>query len=107
MRWCRMLGYSSKEGTAASRCAHAGFQLLPAEHYRQFAEPMQETGIVRSHEEVLRRKDGSTVYVMVNAFAVRDAKNKVTQFRGLMLDITDLKTYQSRTAESAAFQGRS
>ncbi len=58
---------------------------------------------MRNHEEALRRKDGSTVYVMVNAFAVRDAKNKVTQFRGLMLDITDAEDLSGRTAAGARF----
>ena len=43
---------------------------------------------------------------MVNAFAVRDAKNKVTQFRGLMLDITDAKAYQAELQRERDFSGK-
>ncbi len=43
---------------------------------------------------------------MVNAFAVRDAKNNVTQFRGLMLDITDLKAYQAELQRERDFSGK-
>ena len=100
----RILGYASRDELLQVDVRTQVFS--SAEHYRQFAEPMQESGVVRSHEEVLRRKDGSTVYVMVNAFAVRDAKNKVTQFRGLMLDITDLKAYQTELQRERDFSGK-
>ena len=39
---------------------------------------MQEHGVVRNHEETLRRRDGSAVYVLINAFAVRDNQGRVT-----------------------------
>lgn len=99
-----MLGYESREDLLQVDVATQVFS--SPEHYRQFAAPMQDSDVVRSHEEVLRRKDGSTVYVMVNAFAVRDAKNKITQFRGLMLDITDLKAYQSELQKERDFSGK-
>jgi two-component system NtrC family sensor kinase len=100
----RMLGYASREELLQVDVRTQVF--ASAEHYLRFAEPMQDEGVVRSHEEALRRKDGSTVYVMVNAFAVRDAKSKVTQFRGLMLDITDLKTFQAELQKERDFSGK-
>ena len=66
----RILGYASRDELLQVDVRKQVFS--SPEHYRQFAEPMEATGVVRSHEEALRRKDGSTVYVMVNAFAVND-----------------------------------
>ena len=70
----RMLGYSSREEVLQVDVRTQVFS--SPEHYRQFAAPMQDSGVVRNHEEALRRKDGSSVHVMVNAFAVRDTKSK-------------------------------
>jgi len=52
---------------------------------------------------VLRRKDGSAIHVLINAFAVPDAHGQVLQYRGLMLDITGLKTYQSELQRARDF----
>ena len=62
--------------------------------------------MVRNHEETLRRRDGSAVHVLINAFAVRDAQGRVTQFRGLMLDISGLKTFQAELQRERDFSGK-
>ena len=67
---------------------------------------MQAHGVVRNHEEALHRKDGSTVHVLINAFAVRDTQQRVTQYRGLMLDISDLKAYQAELQRERDFSGK-
>ncbi len=64
---------------------------------------MQQHGVLRNHEEVLRRKDGGAIHVLINAFAVPDAHGQVLQYRGLMLDITGLKTYQSELQRERDF----
>ena len=100
----RMLGYASREELLQVDVRTGVFGSV--EHYRKFAEPMQTHGVVRNHEEALRRKDGSTVYVLINAFAVRDAQDRITQYRGLMLDISDLKTFQSELQRERDFSGK-
>jgi two-component system NtrC family sensor kinase len=67
---------------------------------------MQEHGVVRNHEEALRRRDGSIVHVLINAFAVRDSQGRITQYRGLMLDISGLKTFQSELQRERDFSGK-
>ena len=67
---------------------------------------MQADGVVRNHEVALRRKDGSAVHVMINAFAVRDTHGHITQYRGLMLDITDLKAFQVELQRERDFSGK-
>jgi len=59
--------------------------------------------VLRNHAEVLRRKDGGAIHVLINAFAVPDAHGQVLQYRGLMLDITGLKTYQSELQRARDF----
>jgi PAS domain S-box-containing protein len=54
----------------------------------------EQSGILRNHEEVLRRKDGSWIYTLQNILAVRDAAGRALQYRGLMLDITEQKSFE-------------
>ena len=100
----RMLGYGKRD------------QLLQADlrsqicfspdQYEQFTKHMVEHGVVRNHEQTLRRQDGSPVHVLVNAFAVRDAQDQIVQYRGVMLDISGLKTFQSQLQRERDFSGK-
>ena len=54
----------------------------------------------------LRRRMDPPVYVLINAFAVRDAQGRVTQFRGLMLDISGLKAFQAELQRERDFSGK-
>ena len=97
----RMLGYGSRE------------ELLQADIYRdlydspndrqRFQDAVESAGVLRNYEEVLRKKDGTKIYTLQNAFAVRDAQGKVVQYRGLMLDITELKNFQSELQRQRDF----
>ena len=100
----RMLGYRNRE------------QLLQAdvrtqvcfspEQYEELAGQMQQYGALRNHEQTLCRQDGSHVHVLINAFAVRDAQQNIVQFRGVMLDISGLKTFQSELQRERDFSGK-
>jgi PAS domain S-box-containing protein len=100
----RMLGYSSRE------------ELLLADlRTRLYSSPerrdeiiglIKKEGALRNHEEAFRRKDGSLVYVLINAFALRDPQGRVTQYRGLMLDISGLKAYQTELQRERDFSGK-
>lgn len=50
-----------------------------------------ETGEVRNSELRLRRKDGSTLEVMLNSSAVRDADGRILHSRSVWRDITERK----------------
>src|SRR5260370_14321657 len=67
---------------------------------------MGREGTMRNREEVLKRKDGSPVHVLINAFAVRDAQGRVVQYRGLMLDVSGLKAYQSELQRERVSSGK-
>jgi PAS domain S-box-containing protein len=100
----RMLGYGSREELLQTE-VRADVYFSPERHL-ELARQMQEHGVVRNHEETLRRRDGSVVYVLINAFAVHDSQGRVTQYRGLMLDISGLKNFQAELQRERDFSGK-
>ncbi|HEX4426366.1 MAG TPA: PAS domain S-box protein [Terriglobales bacterium] len=100
----RMLGYSSREELLT---ADLRTQLYFSEdRRREIVAEIEKHGVLRNHEEALRRKDGSVVHVLINSFAVRDPQGRITQYRGLMLDISGLKAYQTELQRERDFSGK-
>ena len=97
----RMLGYGSREELLQADIYQELYDTR--EERKRFQDAVEETGVLRNYEEVLRKKDGSKIYTLQNAFAVRDAQGNVTQYRGLMLDITELKNFQSELQRQRDF----
>ncbi|HEY6308395.1 MAG TPA: PAS domain S-box protein [Candidatus Angelobacter sp.] len=100
----RMLGYRHREDLLQADL-RTQVSLSP-EHYQEFAAQMELHGAVRNHEQTLCRQDGSAVHVLINAFAVRDAQQRMVQYRGVMLDISGLKTFQSELQRERDFSGK-
>jgi PAS domain S-box-containing protein len=100
----RMLGYRNREQLLQADVRTQVY--FSAEQYEELAGQMQEYGAVRNHEQTLCREDGSPVHVLINAFAVRDAQQRMVQFRGVMLDISGLKTFQSELQRERDFSGK-
>jgi PAS domain S-box-containing protein len=100
----RMLGYRNREHLLQ---ADVRSQVcFSTQQYEELAGQMQQYGAVRNHEQTLRRHDGSPVHVLINAFAVRDAQQRIVQYRGLMLDISGLRTFQSELQRERDFSGK-
>jgi len=89
----RMLAYASREELLQASIP-GELDLVPDQR-RRFGEAIEKTGALRNFEETLRRKDGSLVHTLQNAVAVRDPQGRVVQYRGVILDITELKSFQS------------
>src|SRR5438445_4322807 len=100
----RMLGHPSREELLHCDPREDVFPTA-GQHHEMFAE-VQREGALRNREEVLRRKDGGLLHVLINAFAVRDAQGSVAQYRGLMLDVSGLKAYQSELQRERDFSGK-
>jgi PAS domain S-box-containing protein len=88
----RMLGYDSDEELL--RVNLFDQLCLQPDRRRSCLEEVEKKGILRNHEEVVRRKDGTIVHTLQNLLAVRDAHGNIVQYRGLMLDITEQKMFQ-------------
>ena len=100
----RMLGYRNREQVLQ---VDVRTQVcFSAEQYEELAGQMLQYGAVRNHEQTLLRQDGSPVHVLINAFAVRDAQQAIVQFRGVMLDISGLKSFQSELQRERDFSGK-
>jgi len=97
----RMLGYGSREELLR---ADVGPHLYPAPEVRErFLQALEERGVLRNYEETLRRKDGTLLHTLQNITAVRDGRGGIAQIRGLMLDVTEQKTFQSQLQRERDF----
>jgi len=100
----RMLGHESRDELLHSDPRQVVFP-VPERHREMFAA-LERDGMLRNREEVLRQKNGTPVHVLINAFAVKDGQGKVLQYRGLMLDVSGLRTYQSELQRERDFSGK-
>jgi two-component system NtrC family sensor kinase len=97
----RMLGFDSREELLR---ADVGPYLYPAPGARdRFLKALAQHGILRNYEETLRRKDNTLLHTLQNISAVRDARGKIAQIRGLMLDVTDQKVFQAQLQRERDF----
>ncbi|HEX8991235.1 MAG TPA: PAS domain S-box protein [Anaerolineales bacterium] len=100
----RMLGYGSRDELVQADIARNVY-VDPA-HWESFVQAITEHGSVRDFEATLRRKDGTLVHTLQNAFAVRDLHGHTIQYRGLMLDITESKTFQAALQRERDFSSK-
>jgi PAS domain S-box-containing protein len=96
----RMLGFANREELLQANL----FQLcIRPESRRRLLEAVEETGSLRNYEEVLRRRDGVILHTMQNISSVRDAAGHIALLRGLMLDVTEQKTFQAQLQRERDF----
>src|SRR5437660_408754 len=97
----RMLGYASREELLRTDVSP---HLYPVPEAREkFMRTLSERGVLRNYEETLRRKDGTLLHTLQNITAVRDSHGHIAQVRGLMLDVTEQKTFQSQLQRERDF----
>jgi len=97
----RMLGYGSREELLQSDVSP---HLYPAPEAREkFLTALAEKGVLRNYEETLRRKDSTLLHTLQNITAVRDARGRIVQIRGLMLDVTEQKSFQAQLQRERDF----
>jgi PAS domain S-box-containing protein len=97
----RMLGYTSREELLQGDVSP---HLYPDPAARErFLRELSERGVLRNYEETLRRKDGTLLHTLQHITAVRDARGRIVQIRGLMLDVTEQKMFQSQLQRERDF----
>jgi two-component system NtrC family sensor kinase len=100
----RILGYSNRDELLQVDIPSTVY-FVP-ERRQELARIMERQGGLRNHEEVLRRKDGSPVHVLINGFALRDPQGSVLQYRGLLLDVSGLRNSQTELQRERDFSGK-
>jgi PAS domain S-box-containing protein len=99
-----MLGYASRE-----ELLHVD---IPSQVYfspeqrQHHAQTMKEYGSFRNLSATLRRKDGTPLHVLINAFGLYDNEGNLQQVRGLILDVTGLRTSQSELHRERDFSAK-
>ena len=99
-----MLGYSSREELLQVDIATQVY--FSPEDRQRHTDVLEKDGHLRNFEATLRRKNGTPIYVLINAFGMYDGQGRLLQIRGLMLDVTGLHTYQSELQRERDFSGK-
>jgi PAS domain S-box-containing protein len=89
----RMLGYDSREELLNVKAQNL---YVDPGHRELTARALNQFGRLRNHELALLRRDGSIIYTLENSFVVRDESGNVVEYRGVLLDITEIKHVQSQ-----------
>jgi PAS domain S-box-containing protein len=96
----RLLGYASPEELVSSVTDVARHVYADRERRKEFIAQVRREGLVSALEMRLLRKDGSTVWVSMNARALYDGRGKLAGFEGAVEDVT-----QRKEAEEALQDG--
>ena len=97
----KMLGYDSREELLQ---VDIGKQLhLSPAHHESFCKAIESHGVMKSFECPMVRKDGKVISTLQNCYAVRDAGGRSLQYRGLILDISEVKSFQTELQRQRDF----
>ena len=92
----RMFGYQSPQEMVSS-VTDVGRQIyVSSEKRAEMKRLLQEQGTIQGFEEENYRKDGSIIWVSLNAHAVYDASGAVQYFEGTIQDITERKRAEEK-----------
>jgi two-component system NtrC family sensor kinase len=100
----RMLGYRSREDVLMLDLRTQVY--LSAEQRDEILRRLNQDGAIRNFEVALCRGDGTMIHALENAFVVRDAQGRILQYRGVFLDITEVKNFQAQLQRERDFTGK-
>ena len=95
--FARMLGYDSREEVLGCQAQQFYFS---TEEREQFLKELQREGSLANSELRLRRKDGSSIWVVENVAATCDEQGNVTLIEGTIVDISAHKRAEDALRES-------
>jgi PAS domain S-box-containing protein len=100
----RMLGYQSRDEVLKLDLKTQVY--ISSEQRDEIARRLSESGSVQNFEVTLCRRDGTMIHALENAFVVRDTQNNVLQYRGVFLDITEVKNFQGQLQRERDFTSK-
>ncbi len=100
----RMLGYQTREEVLKLDLRTQVY--VSAEQRDEILRRLNEEGAVRNCEVALCRRDSTMIHALENAFVVRDGLGKILQYRGVFLDITDVKNFQAQLQRERDFTSK-
>ena len=98
--FARMHGFASPEELIRT-CKDISKQIyVDPERREDFKRSIERDGVVRGFQHQVLRKDGSIIWITVNARAVRDDHGKIAYYEGTAQDVTERKLAEQRLRES-------
>jgi PAS domain S-box-containing protein len=97
----RMHGFDSPEDLIRSRDDISRQIYADSARREEFKRLLEENGIVRGFEHQASRKDGSKIWISVNARSVRDERGTILYYEGTAQDINERKRAEGRSAAFA------
>ncbi|MCK9442300.1 MAG: PAS domain S-box protein [Methanothrix sp.] len=96
----RILGYNSPEDMINTITDIDRQVFVDPFRQREFHRLLEETASVKNFEAELFRKDGSTVWVSIQASAINDPNNMASSYQGFLIDITEHKIVEESLKRS-------
>ena len=87
----RLCGYASPEQLCAEVCDIGRDLYADPERRREFVRILDQFGAVLAFETLIRRKDGTLVWICQNARVVRGPQGELLHYEGMVTDITARK----------------
>jgi two-component system NtrC family sensor kinase len=100
----RMLGYQTREEVL--KLDLQGQVYVWAEQRDEITRQLRQKGAIRNFEVTLSRRDGTMIHALENAFVVKDGQGKIMQYRGVFLDITEVKNFQAQLQRERDFTSK-
>jgi PAS domain S-box-containing protein len=97
----RMHGFDSPEELIRTRKDISREIYADQNRREEFKRLLEENGIVRGFEHQAFRKDGSKIWISVNARSVRDERGTILYYEGTAQDINERKRAEGRSAAFA------
>ena len=97
-RWREIFGYGPTEPLPHSREFY-----VDLEDRRRFRDELEREGFCRADLQV-RRRDGKTIWVRVQARVIRDSQGAILKYRGIQEDVTQLRQHEEELRVSHALQ---
>ena len=98
--FAKMHGYESAEEMISATANIARDRYIDPAYREKFKRTVEEQGTVTSFEAPYRRKDGSMVWLSLNARSVRDPHGRVRYYEGTVQDITGSRRAKEALEES-------
>jgi PAS domain S-box-containing protein len=100
----RMLGYQTREEVLKLDLERQVY--ASTEQRDEITRQLTEKGAIRNFEVTLCRRDGTMIHALENAFVVKDGQGKILQYRGVFLDISEVKNFQAQLQRERDFTSK-
>jgi PAS domain S-box-containing protein len=100
----RLLGYQTREEVLKLDLQTQVY--VSAEQRDEITRQLNQNGAIRNFEVMLCRRDGTMIHALENAFVVKDGQGKILQYRGVFLDITEVKNFQAQLQRERDFTSK-